>query len=159
MPKGICLTSWKYTINVLAVMRTADGFGFNDFVIAGKNRLDEEWIKKVAKRNLVDLAGNLKLTCLPDLGSVKEFITTHYYEPVLLECKEGEDVDVFNWPANPIIIVGHEITGIPLDQFPTASRVHITMARTTHSLNMACAASIAMHALHLHELKGGVKKI
>ncbi|MEX2680389.1 MAG: TrmH family RNA methyltransferase [Candidatus Sigynarchaeota archaeon] len=159
MPKGICLTGWKYTINVLATMRTADGFGFNDFVITGKNRLDEEWIKKIAKRNLVDLVGGLKLTCLPDLESVKEFISTHHYDPVLLECKEGEDVDAFNWPANPIIIIGHEVTGIPLDKFPEAPRVHVTMARKAHSLNLACAASIAMHAFHLYETKGGGKKV
>ncbi len=157
--KGMCLTGWKYTINVLAAMRTADGFGFDDFVIAGKNRLDEEWIKKVAKRNLVDLVAGLRLTCLPDLESVMDFISARHYEPVLLECKEGEDVDAFDWPANPIIVVGHEVTGIPLDRFPTASRVHVRMARTAHSLNLACAASIAMHALHLSEVKAGGKKI
>ncbi|MBN2151655.1 MAG: hypothetical protein JW839_09430 [Candidatus Lokiarchaeota archaeon] len=151
--KGLCLTGWKYTINVLAAMRTADGFGFDDIVIAGKNRLDEEWIKKVARRNLVDLVGGLKLTCLPDLEAVLEFIASRHYEPVLLECKEGEDVDAFDWPANPIIVVGHEVTGLPLNRFPAAPRVHVPMARTAHSLNLACAASIAMHALHLHEAK------
>jgi tRNA G18 (ribose-2'-O)-methylase SpoU len=157
--KGICLTGWKYTINVLAAMRTADGFGFDDFVIAGKNRLDEEWIKKVARRNLVDLVGGLKLSCLPDLESVMDFISAHHYTPVLLECKEGEDVDAFRWPDNPIIVVGHEVTGIPLNQFPSALRVHVPMARIAHSLNLACAASIAMHSLHLHEAKVEKEKI
>jgi tRNA G18 (ribose-2'-O)-methylase SpoU len=156
MPKGICITGWKYTINVLAAMRTADGFGFDDIVITGKNQLDEEWIKKVARRNLVDLVGGLKLSCLPDLESVMKFIQEHYYTPVLLECKEGVDVDDFHWPDNPIIVVGHEVTGIPLQHFPSAPRIHVRMARIAHSLNLACAASIAMHSLHLHEIK--VKK-
>jgi tRNA G18 (ribose-2'-O)-methylase SpoU len=159
MPKGICLTGWKYTINVLSAMRTADGFGFDDFVIAGKNPLDEEVIKKVARRNLVDLVSGLKLSCLPDLDSVMNFINEHHYTPVLLECKEGVDVDAFNWPDNPIIVVGHEVTGIPLQRFPSAPRVHVRMARVAHSLNLACAASIAMHSFHLHEIKVKGEKI
>ncbi|NMC04819.1 MAG: TrmH family RNA methyltransferase [Candidatus Lokiarchaeota archaeon] len=159
MPKAICLTGWKYTINVLAAMRTADGFGFDEFVIAGQNPLDEAVLRKVARRNLVDLVGGLKLSCLPDLESVLHFIDTRHYSPVLLECKQGVDVDTFSWPENPIIVVGHEVTGIPLHLFPGAPRVHVHMARVAHSLNLACAASIAMHSLHLHEQRYKEEKI
>jgi len=153
MPKAIWLTDWKYTINVLATMRTADGLGFDDFVLTGNKKLDLEWIKKVAKRNLVDFIGGLHLFYLPDFDSVMKYIHEKNYTPVVMECNKGKNIDEFNWPANPIIILGHEVYGVPMQNFRGTQQVHMHMERTATSLNLACAASIAMYSLHLYEVK------
>jgi tRNA G18 (ribose-2'-O)-methylase SpoU len=153
MTKAICLTGWKYTINVIATMRTADGLGFNDFVILGKKKLDIEWIKRVAKRTLVDFVGGLHLFYLPDIDSFFKFVEEKNYTPVVMETNQGENMDSFKWPLNPIIIIGHEVEGIPMQYFSGAQKMHMNMVRTAISLNLACAASIAMYSFHLYETK------
>ncbi|HME51185.1 MAG TPA: TrmH family RNA methyltransferase [Candidatus Lokiarchaeia archaeon] len=152
MLKAICMTGCKYVINLLAIMRAADGFGFNDLVLAGDVSLDINLIKKLAKRNLVDLMGGLHLIYLPDIEMVLKFMQDRHYKPVVLETEKGKSIDEFNWPENPIIIIGHEITGVPMQYFEDASLVHVPMVRTATSMNVACAASIAMYALHLAEI-------
>jgi tRNA G18 (ribose-2'-O)-methylase SpoU len=153
MPKAICITGWKYTINVIATMRTADGLGFNDFVILGKKELDLDWIKRVAKRTLVDFVGGLHLFYLPDIDLFFKFVKEKNYNPVVMESKRGENIDSFKWPLNPIIIVGHEVEGIPMHYFSEVQQIHMDMVRTAVSLNLACAASIAMYSFHLYETK------
>lgn len=156
MPKAICLTGCKYIINLLAIMRAADGFRFNDLVLAGDVSLDINLIKKLAKRNLVDLMGGLHLVYLPDIEMVLKFMYDKQYTPVVLETNKGTSIDEFTWPENPMIIIGHEVTGVPMQYFENASLVHVPMVRTATSMNAACAASIAMYALHLAETKHGL---
>ena len=153
MPKAICLTGCKYVINLLAIMRAADGFGFDDLVLAGDVSLDINLIKKLAKRNLVDLMGNLRLRYFPDVEMVLKFIATNEYTPVVLETNKGTSIDEFTWPENPMIIIGHEVTGIPMEYFEEAAMVHVPMTRTATSMNAACAASIAMYSVHLQETR------
>nr|MDO8109281.1 TrmH family RNA methyltransferase [Candidatus Sigynarchaeota archaeon] len=155
MPKAICVTGWKYEVNILSIMRTADGLGFDDLVLAGTQKLDVDRIKKIAKRNLVDLVGGLHLVYLPDIDAVWQFIHEKHYTPVVMECNKGTgtNLDDFTWPNNPIIVLGHEVVGVPLQHFAGAQQVYMGMMRTATSMNLACAASIAMYSLHLQEVK------
>ena len=155
MPKAIWLTGCKYTINLLAIMRAADGFGFNDLVISGEVSLDIERIKKLAKRNLVDLMGNLRLSYFPEIEMVLKFMQAKDYTPVIMETSKGTSIDEFTWPENPMIIIGHEVTGVPMEYFENEHPllVYVPMVRTATSMNAACAASIAMYSVHLQETR------
>jgi tRNA G18 (ribose-2'-O)-methylase SpoU len=152
MPKAICLTGWKYVINVLSTIRSADGFGFDEIVITGKEEPDVNLVKRLARRCLVDFAGGLRLTYTPDVDKAKSYLLDHGYTLVVMETDHGNNLDDFAWPENPAIVIGHEVTGVPMDKFGGELQVHVPMSRAAPSFNLACAASIAMYSLHLAEL-------
>lgn len=145
--KAIVLTGWRHMINVVSIIRTADGLGFDDFIVTGRKKLDTSWLKKTAKRSLSDWIHRPKLVNLPTIELIRDYLKDRGYTPVVMELNEKSvDIKDFVWPENPAIIVGHEREGVDNIFLENGYRkVFLPMSGNISCLNVGCAASIAMY--------------
>lgn len=83
-----------------------------------------EWLGKVAGRNIV---------CIEKDDNLK-----------------SEDMRLFQYPENPILVFGAENDGIPREILtqPNTKIVSIPMLGLVHSFNVACAAAISLYDWH-----------
>jgi len=151
--KAIVITGWKHELNIAAILRTANGLGFDEFIIQGK-----EWKRSpvMTKKSLNGWKPGIKpkLIHFDEINEVMEYIKQNNYTPISMEIDdESEDLKRFVWPENPAIIVGHENGGIPKEILKDSQKIQVPMEGEIRCMNVACAGSIAMYD---YTLKQGI---
>jgi tRNA G18 (ribose-2'-O)-methylase SpoU len=136
------------------VLRTANFFGFREvFYIGGSKRWDRRGA--VGVHNYIPF-----IYC----RTVVEFfdLINEKYVPIALENnvegRHSTDIMNFEWPINPVIIVGEEQLGLTKDILDRVNTlIEIPSLGTVRSMNVATAAGIAM--FHYREQNWPLKSL
>lgn len=139
--KSVAMIQTKYWKNAYSVMRTANGLGFDyvyliDLVMGKPPRMN---------RRKIDL--DRKPHDMFELLTMETFMEKIIpnYNVVSMELTDGaQNLAEFEWPEDPLIIVGPEDGNIPDEILQVGQQVKVTMRGVVNCFNVACAASIAM---------------
>ena len=140
--RAVCFFGWKHPVNVLSIIRTADGFGFNEVILTGRKKISlADYPTAMAEyENL-----QLRIITFNEPNQCIDYIKSTY-SPVCFELhKRAIPIYQYEWPHNPCIIVGHEREGVPQRLLDISDIVFIPMANFIKCLNVGCCASIAMY--------------
>ncbi|MDX9731030.1 MAG: RNA methyltransferase [Bdellovibrionales bacterium] len=132
-PRPTLLLATQNPANLGACLRSAAAFGITD-VVCLKEAASPYHPRAV--RGSTGHLFNLKLFRGPSIHDL-----THP-EIVALDLG-GTSLKSFEWPENPVILIGEEGRGVPKDL--SCQRVHIPMSEGVESLNAAVSAGIALY--------------
>lgn len=121
------------------IMRTAEGFNFQEFWFVGKRQWD--------RRGAVGTQHRLPFNHAPDLNTMLETIPdSDSYTIVTLDNVPGSVSLVdYVWPEKVIMIVGEEQRGVSSEAVDIANDVlHIPMRGAVRSFSVSTAAGMAM---------------
>lgn len=141
IPAAVAMTHIRGDFNLSNVLRTTNFFGFREaFYIGGSKKWD--------RRGAVGVHNYIKFTYCHTSVEFFEKIGRDY-TPVALENnldgKHPSNLYQFQWPGNPVIIVGEEQMGLTNDILNNVEHcVEIPSFGTVRSMNVATAAGIAM---------------
>src|ERR1043165_816268 len=139
IPAAVAMTHIEGDFNLGTVIRNANFFGFREiFYIGGKKSFD--------RRSTV---GTHHYTDVTHSKTVEEFFSqiNDKYIPIALEINVNGSYSLFtfSWPRNPIIIIGEEQSGIPIDIISRCTYLlTIPGYGSVRSLNAGTASGIAM---------------
>lgn len=139
--KSVAMIQTKHWNNAYSVMRTANGLGFDkvyivDLVMGKPPRMN---------RRKIDLGRHPH--DMFELVTMEEFIgkIVPEYNVVSMELTDkAQNLAEFEWPENPLIVVGPEGGNIPDEILDASQQVKVPMPGVVNCFNVACAASIAM---------------
>lgn len=142
--KAIVFTGYKHDLNVAAIIRTADGLGFDEVIIQGRKDFPVRQYSKKSLKDWVDYKPKLRF--FSTIEEVLGYVQGQNYSLVSMELDAGaRAIDSFRWPDNPAIFVGHENNGVPKIVMQISEKVMLPMRGNVKCMNVACAASIAMY--------------
>lgn len=132
--------------NVGSLFRSSDCFGVSKIFLTGytatpprreisKTALGaEEWIPWEYQKDPLSVLSGLK---------------QDGYQIVALEQTDTSiSIDTFKPSEKLCLIIGHEVTGVPLEQLEVAeAHIHIPMHGKKESLNVSVATGIALHII------------
>lgn len=136
---AILVTHVEGDFNLGTCMRSANGFGIQDFYYYGKRHID--------KRSAVGTWNYMNVSYLSSIDEIKSLKSK--YKFVAIENNINfpiQKLSNFQWEENSLIIVGEESVGIPNEILELCdSFVEIPMYGSVRSFNLGSAASIAMY--------------
>ena len=139
--KSVAMIQTKHWNNAYSVMRTANGLGFDyvylvDLVMGKPPRMN---------RRKIDLGRHPHdMFELITMEVFMEKIVPNYNVVSMELTDEASDLLGFEWPENPLIVVGPENGNIPDEVLETGQQIKVPMGDVVKCFNVACAASIAM---------------
>lgn len=139
---AVAMTHIHGDFNLSNVLRSANFFGFKEaFYIGGRKSWD--------RRGAVGVHHYTPLTHCDTADKFFELIRG-FYVPIALENNVKYDMKnmfTFDWPVNPVIIVGEEQAGLS-DEVLSRCEAVVTIPAfgSVRSLNVGTAAGIAMGA-------------
>lgn len=131
----------RYWKNAYSVMRTANGLGFD------KVYLVDLAMGKPPRMNTrkIDLQKPPHdMFVLLNMEEFMEKIVPNYNVVSMELTDEAEYLSEFEWPDNPLIVLGPENGNIPPEILETGAQVKVPMKGAANCFNVACAASIAI---------------
>ena len=144
--KAVVFTGWKHILNLAAIIRTADGLGFDEVIVLGRKKVKGKFCKKALKDWL---EYKPKLIQLDTTNEIKKYLVKKNYSIVSMELDdEAIPLENFEWSKDVAILVGHENSGVPKDLRDISTKVMLNMKGEVKCMNVACAASIAMYDYH-----------
>lgn len=120
--------------NVGAALRSTFAFNFSTV-------LTRESSHPLHPKSIRALSGNIFSHRIFSGPSIKELAPNPRL--VILD-NDGTDISQFNFPKNPILIIGEEGQGVP-EHLPTVPRISIPIQKQQESLNAMVALSIAVY--------------
>lgn len=122
--------------NIGCIIRNANAFLASKVYIYGRRRFD--------RRSTVGTHHYENLVYIPTIDDLTEIAKSHTI--VAMENNtEAQDINNFVWPESPIIAFGQEQVGLPQEILDMSKHVvYIPQYGSVRSLNVACAAAIAM---------------
>ncbi len=153
IPAAVAMTHVRGDFNFSNVLRTANFFGFREvFYIGGSRQWD--------RRGAVGVQNYLKpIYCHDSIEFFK--LISGRYTPVALENnipdRNPHNIFGYEWPDNPVIIVGEEQLGLTADILNNVVHfVEIPTSGTVRSMNVGTAAGMAMfhykEQLHIRQI-------
>ncbi len=141
--KAIAMYCPKHWPNVWNVFRGAEGFGFDRVYVIG-------FRGKIRNKRKIDLSdAPFGLFSFIERDEFEDILTK--YNPVSMELHpEADELSSFQWPENPLIVLGPEDGSIPRDILEKTQKVKVTMKGHIRCFNVACAGAIAMYD---HQIK------
>ena len=139
--KSVAMIQTKHWNNAYSVMRTANGLGFDyvylvDLVMGKPPRMN---------RRKIDLGRHPHdMFELLTMEVFMEKIVPNYNVVSMELTDEASNLLGFEWPENPLIVVGPENGNIPDEILGTGQQIKVPMGDVVKCFNVACAASIAM---------------
>lgn len=150
-PFSVCMENWLGDYNLACVLRSLNAFDGREMYYLGNKRYD--------KRGAV---GTYNYTSMINLKNVEQLLELKdKYTFVALENNIDSCVpmDDFDWPDNPLIIVGEEGVGITRETLNVCDKfVYIRMWGSVRSFNASVAASIAMQDFTTKHLRKNEKR-
>jgi tRNA G18 (ribose-2'-O)-methylase SpoU len=126
--------------NLSGLIRSANALGFEKVFYVGKKKWD--------RRGAVGTHNYTPVNFFSTFESAIESLKEKYTFVALENNVAGFDVENiyhFEWPKNPLILVGEEKNGLPLEILKQCSHiVTIPQKGSVRSMNVSVAASIAM---------------
>ena len=139
-PNGATLvTATQNPANLGALIRSASAFGFKNLVTL-KEAAHPYHARTV--RGSMGHVFDLKCFQGPSIASLRGLPEAFQTRLVTLDL-EGEPLHTFNWPQNPIVLIGEEGRGVP--DAAEGLRVNIPHLAHVNSLNAAVSGGIAMY--------------
>jgi tRNA G18 (ribose-2'-O)-methylase SpoU len=139
---SVLMTGTEGDFNFGTVVRNANFFGFKEVFYIGKKSFD--------KRAAVGANHYTPITYFKDIEGFIDY-HMHYNEPYQLIALENnvnfpmESIYTFEWPSNPLIVIGEEKNGIPEKLLTYCNKiVTIPTEGCIRSLNAGTASGIAM---------------
>ena len=139
--KSVAMIRTKHWNNAYSVMRTANGLGF-DYVY-----LVDLGMGKPPRMNRKKIDLERRPHDMFQLLAMERFMeeVVPSYNVVSMELtEEAQNLAEFEWPENPLIVVGPENGNVPGDILEMGQQVKVSMRDVVKCFNVACAASIAM---------------
>ena len=143
---SVAMIRTKHWNNAYSVMRTANGLGFDyvylvDLVMGKPPRMN---------RRKIDLGRHPHdMFELLTMEVFMEKIVPNYNVVSMELTDDAQELPRFEWPENPLIVVGPENGNVPEDILEKGQQVKVPMPRVVNCFNVTCAASIAMWDYHL----------
>lgn len=134
---SVLLINTKYDINIGATVRSANGLGAQKVYIYGARKF-----------NRVPAMGTYHYTPVQHINSYEELLDLKWnYHFVALELTDkAQSIHEYQWKKNTLMILGNESEGIPEEILRLADDVvMIPLYGSVRSINLTCAASIAMN--------------
>lgn len=139
--KSVAMIRTKHWNNAFSVMRTANGLGFDkvyvvDLVMGRPPKMNRRKIDM--DRHPHDMFELLTMEVF------MEKIIPNYNVVSMELTDEAQNLADFEWPENPLIVVGPENGNIPDKILESGQQIKVPMPGVVNCFNVACAASIAM---------------
>lgn len=141
-PFATLLLNIDYDINIATIIRNHNAFCGKNLYYLGR--------KKYNRRGTVGTYHYEKITNFQDLKGARKGIDPKYTWVGLDNRPGAIPLPLFQWPDNPMIVLGHENQGldfIPELAYNCKYLVSIPQAGSVRSMNVAVAAGIAMYDL------------
>lgn len=136
---AVAIMNLANEVNVGGLIRTANAANIKEVVIVGRNR----WNKGAA----TGAHSKIKVVKMRTSDEFVDYCRIHNYNIVSIEIgKDSKNIFDYQYPENPILVVGNEGTGVPqkiLDN--SVDRVYIPQYGGVECLNAAIAGSIAIY--------------
>lgn len=141
-PFATMILNIDYDLNIATIVRTHNAFCGQEIFYLGR--------RKYNRKGCVGTYLYENLTHFPTLEEAKATIPSDYTW-VGIDNREGAvPIQEFSWPDRPLMIFGHENGGldfVPDLPYHCSSIVMIPQMGSVRSLNVGCAAAIAMYDL------------
>jgi len=140
MPAAIAMMHIDGDFNLSNVLRSANFFGFREVFYVGGSK---SWDRRRS-------VGTHHYTPMIHCKTQEDFwnIVNNKYVPIALENNINHPMDnvfTFNWPDNPLLIVGEEQSGLSEDILKKCNHlITIPSNGSVRSINVGTAAGIAM---------------
>lgn len=139
--KSIAMIKTKHWNNAYSVMRTANGLGFDkvyivDLAMGSPPRMNRRKIEMGRRPH--------DMFELLTMKTFMEAVVPNYNVVSMELTDEALDLTEFEWPEDPLIVVGPENGSVPDEILQTGYQVKVPMKDVVNCFNVACAASIAM---------------
>lgn len=132
-PFSIACMNFGIDFNIASVIRNANAFLASNVYVVGRRKWD--------RRGAVGSYHYLNMHYVKEVDELP-----NEYTWVAVDNVEGaEPIESFEWPTNPLIILGQESVGISKDILDRCKKtVYIRQYGSVRSLNVACASAIIM---------------
>ena len=131
---------WKYRLNVISIIRTANALGFDEVILTGKKKLFSNKLIQCTKY----FDSTIRMFDEPE--EVVAYLKEKKYNLVSMELTpNAKNIVDFKWVKNPAIIVGHETYGIPEDILKISKQIMLPMQGKVTCMNVSTASAIAMY--------------
>lgn len=141
--KAVCFYGWKHILNVLSIIRTADGLGFDEILLVSRKRPILKNHKKMSLSELDKIQHKIKM--FNSFDNCFQYMLDNYRLVCVELNRKATSIYNYSWKSNPCIIVGHEREGIPQYLMDVSDTIYIPMQNKIKCLNVGCCASIAMY--------------
>jgi len=136
-PFAVCIQNLQHDFNISSVIRNANAFGVRQLFYFGQKRFDRRGAKGCY--HYMDIQYISQLEELKKLQSKYNFVAAENIEG-------AKPLDDFEWPENPMILIGEESLGLTKDLLDLADyKVIIKQFGSVRSLNAATASGIMMY--------------
>lgn len=136
-PFAVLMLNLSHDFNIGSVIRSANSFGAREFFYYGSKKWD--------RRAAVGSYHYFEINYLKEKDQLLS-LKDRYSFVALEQNSRSIPLQKFEWPKNPLIVIGEEGTGIPDEYLELCDDIiEIPSLGTIRSLNAASAASIAMY--------------
>jgi len=136
---AIAVMNLSNETNVGSLIRTASAANIKEVVIVGRNK----WNKGAA----TGAHSKIKVIKMRTSDEFIEYCREHNYNIISIEIgRDSRNIFNYQYPDNPILVVGNEGTGIPQKILENSvDRVYIPQYGGVECLNVAVAGSVAIY--------------
>lgn len=139
--KSVAMIGTRYWNNAYSVMRTANGLGFDmvylvDLTMGRPPRMN--------RRKIDLLRPPHDMFRIITMETFREKVIPGYNVVSMELTEEAQNLATFEWPEDPLIVVGPENGNIPDEVLKLGAQVKVPMRDVVNCFNVACALSIAM---------------
>lgn len=139
-PFATLILNVDYDINISTIVRTHNAFCGQEIFYIGR--------KKYNRKGTVGTHIYENITYFTDLEEAKAGIPDHYTWVGVDNRPEAVPISNYRWPSRPLMILGHENSGLDfLPELPHLCEdiVFIPQTGSVRSLNVGVASGIAMY--------------
>lgn len=153
VPPAVILVNTKYGHNAASALRCCSTYGVGQLWITG-SRWAEGWDKRMPREERMRAYGDVDVyRCEEPLRAFERDAT-----PVAVEfTRNAESLPFFQWPANPVFVLGPEDGSLP-DWARRNCHRHVTIP-TRHCLNLSVALGTVLYDWHAKRLRAGLDDI
>jgi tRNA G18 (ribose-2'-O)-methylase SpoU len=148
-PYAVMFENLMGDFNLSSTLRSANSFGAREMYYLGKKKWD--------KRGAVGTHNYTDIKHIPDHEGLKTLKSQYTFVALEIGVPKAQSIYTFQWPENPLIILGEEGSGITSETLELCDYfVYIPQYGSVRSLNAAVAGSIAMSDFVCKHIQKGI---
>lgn len=155
-PFSVLISNKFYDFNIGSVVRSANAFLASNVFIYGRSK----WDRRGAVGTYI-YENIKKVKCVEDVNEALTSLNGNIHVVGIDNVDEAVPIESFNWPGpdtHTVLVFGQEDVGIPEELLALCNDVvYIQQYGSVRSLNVGCAASIAMfsYVTQVHQRANG----